>query len=264
MKTLIIMPISRGEHLTKVFNRLELLKCDRNHTSLLVSVHGDKELLKQVQILVDGSNFADKGIVEYKTKRKARTGSPAHRRKDIANIHNEIRQTIRLTSPLHGGYDYIFGLEDDTIIADNTLLKLMALASQKASAGIVSGIEVGRWGIPYIGAWKADSVYDTSLLTTVQPYQQSGIEEVDATGLFCFLTKAEYYLNHEFKPYLDILGPDVDFGLALRQQGLQNYIDWSISCGHIDKNGNTLYANKDIRGVKYTKGRKAWLYQSYS
>lgn len=257
MKILIVLPISREEHLTKVFNRLELLKCDRRNTDLIVSIHGDKALVTRAMQLTRDSNFHNQTIVEYK-KKKTRTSSPVARRQTIANIHNLIRSSVI------GQYDYVFGLEDDTLIADNTLQKLTVLASGKPNAGIISGVEVGRWGVPYIGAWKADSVYDTSLLTTVLPFQQAGIEEVDATGLFCFIVKAEYYLNHEFKPYIDVLGADVDFGLALRQQGLQNYIDWSIQCGHINKNGEILYPTKDIKAVKYQKGKKSWLYTSYS
>jgi hypothetical protein len=71
-----------------------------------------------------------------------------------------------------------------------------------------------------------------------------------AAGLYCSVTKAEHYLQHIFKPFGDILGPDVDFGIALRQQGLRNYIDYSVDCAHL--NGEQVFTLKNSNPVKIT------------
>jgi len=38
LKTLIVLPVSREQHLVKVFASLELLECDRERTGLMASL----------------------------------------------------------------------------------------------------------------------------------------------------------------------------------------------------------------------------------
>src|SRR5207247_1432698 len=105
----------------------------------------------------------------------------------------------------------------------------------------------------YVGAWKADNVYDITNIKSCLPlplYQTGDnfqlkkspvIEEIDAGGFYCFMTKRDYYIKHEFRPYgRDVFGPDVEFGLSLRREGYKNYIDWSLSCKHMRSDGSAL------------------------
>jgi hypothetical protein len=49
----IILPISREQHLLKVFASLELLECERDWTSLLAFVDGDADLFLTARSLVE-------------------------------------------------------------------------------------------------------------------------------------------------------------------------------------------------------------------
>jgi len=49
----IILPISREQHLLKVFASLELLECERDRTSLLAFVDGDADLFLTARNLVE-------------------------------------------------------------------------------------------------------------------------------------------------------------------------------------------------------------------
>jgi hypothetical protein len=57
--TKIILPVSREQHLLRVFASLEILECDRERTGLLVYVDGDEALYEVVANLVDQSKFAE-------------------------------------------------------------------------------------------------------------------------------------------------------------------------------------------------------------
>jgi hypothetical protein len=56
----IILPVSREQHLLRVFASLEMLDCDRARTNLLVFVDGDESLFLTARNLVDQSKFADR------------------------------------------------------------------------------------------------------------------------------------------------------------------------------------------------------------
>lgn len=85
---------------------------------------------------------------------------------------------------------------------------------------------------------------------------KDGIEMIDAGGFYCYLTKFESFMKHEFEPYLQVLGPDVNYGLALRKTGSTNYVDWSIKCEHYDQKGQLVKKNPVQSTL--TKGEKNW------
>jgi hypothetical protein len=118
---------------------------------------------------------------------------------------------------------------------DMRLLVLVEVYARYPHAGLVSGVELGRWGIPHVGAWQADDAYDTTSLRSPGP--GAGVQEVDATGMYCFLTKASTYMKHEFGLFDGFLGPDIDFGMSLRREGYRNFIDWGVSCIHMRREG---------------------------
>lgn len=249
-KVEIVLPISRSEHLQALFARLEHIECDTSQTSLLAYVDGDKALFEQVQQYVEQSKFATRRCVHRHGKDgKVSNVDRVARRKRIASIHNELKSLV-------GECDYIFGLEDDTIPHGDVLKSLLHDYSIYPYAGFIEGVELGRWRVPYVGAWRANSVYETTSIQSCLPAQEI-IEEIDAGGFYCFMTKREHYVNHNFKPYgYDLLGPDVEFGFSLRQQGYKNYIDWSITCRHMQQDGTALTVlNTTIAHARIEKRR---------
>lgn len=249
----IVIPISRPDHLMPLFSALDALGCDAEKTALLTYVDGDKALYDAVATLTDNSKFTVKRCIQRKAD-KVPFGIP-DRRVRIAQIHNELK-------PLVGDCQYVFGLEDDTIPPSSALRLLLADYGIAPHAGFISGVEPGRWGVPYIGAWRADDVYEPTKLETLP--RGLGIEEIDAGGFYCFLTKREHYVNHHFKPWNgNVLGPDVDYGLALRREGYKNYADFTVCCKHLQADGKALTMGGPLARVQVNKvmrgKRELWL-----
>lgn len=150
----------------------------------------------------------------------------AERRVRITNIHNQLREII-------GDCDWVFSMEDDSILPPDALRRLVKFVKLHEDVGIVTGVELGRWGVPYVGAWRVDDINNVGKVISLENRTATPcIEGLDACGLYCGLIRAEYYKKHDFFTN-NGLGPDVNLGLFLRRQGLKNYIDWGIHVTHL-------------------------------
>lgn len=244
----IILPVSRPHYLRRIFAQLDMMPCDVNNTNLLVYVDGDMMLFNDTRNYVLQSKFIEKLCV-YRKKGKPSVNHINSRRERIAKIHNEIKEIV-------GGCDYVFLLEDDTLIPLNTLDKLLKDYSVYPYAGFISGVQVGRWGMTACGLWKVDNPYNIQHIQSQLPPAVHNIQEIDAAGLYCCLAKREHYVTTEFTPFAPILGPDVSFGLALRQRGFKNYVDWSIQTAHLTKQGEIKVHNTTLQKVTFQKTEK--------
>jgi hypothetical protein len=248
--TTIILPISRNQHLLKVFASLELLECDRERTGLLVCVDGESELYLTVRNLVEQSKFTKRLSVQGNIPGERREFSINTRRRRISAIHNEVRKLIKPC-------EYVFLIEDDGVLPPDALSRLLADYMAHPYAGFIEGVELGRWGIPHVGAWRADDVYDMKRLESAMPARpellndatraigripDQVVEEVDAGGLYATLTRYRHYVDHKFQPYeACAFGPDLEWGIWLRQQGYRNYIDWSVAVEHCQADGTSVH-----------------------
>lgn len=249
----IFMPVSRRDHLPRVFASLELLDCQAENTNLLVVVDGDNNLFIEVRNMVEMSRFGQRLCLQFKSKHTLKQYGIQERRLRISDIHNFAKQHIQ-------DCEYVFGLEDDTIIPPDTLRKLLRNYGIYPFAGFIEGIEMGRWGIPYIGAWTVDDVYNPQKIESTP--LKKGIHEIDSGGFYCFITKRDFYVSHNFKPYgengSNDLGPDVDYGITLRKMGLLNYADYSIKCAHKKGDGELNFNNTEPRIVTFVKKDARW------
>jgi hypothetical protein len=51
----------------------------------------------------------------------------------------------------------------------------------------------------------------------------------------------QHYIDHEFRPYDGCaFGPDIEWGVALRQKGYRNYLDWSVAMEHCRPDGTSV------------------------
>lgn len=241
----IFLPVSRATYLQQVFTALELLDCDREKTNLLVLVDGDATLFIDARNRTELSKFASRLCVQWKSKHTLRHYDIAGRRMRIADIHNDAKQYI-------GECEFIFGVEDDTIIQSNSLKKLLADFGRYPYAGFIQGVQLGRWGIPHVGAWLFDDIYEPTKITSATP--NKGVLPIDAGGFYCYLTRKVDFVKHDYKPFDgNSLGPDVDFGIELRRAGIQNYIDWSIETIHKSKDKDITPMNTEVRNVTFMK-----------
>jgi hypothetical protein len=251
MTTTIFIPISRVEHLQRLFLALEMLDCDAGSTNLVTYVDGPADLFVAARNLTEASRFNQRLCVQrLKSGPASRVFDISNRRVRIAAIQNEVKEYL-------GSCDFILGLEDDTTPPPHALRQLQHDYVLHPYAGFIEGVELGRWGVPYVGAWRADDVYEPTKFESAMPPEgptAGGVEEIDAGGFYCYLTKAQTFLAHHHAPYGEALGPDVAYGLALRQQGFQNYIDWALRCAHYQQDGTPVNAKpRQVRLIRETE-----------
>lgn len=253
MKTTIVMPVSRKDFIPRIFAQLDMMNFDSENTNLLCYVDGTVDLFAYVRDFVVESRFKEKLCV-YRKKGLPNISHIRMRRQRIADIHNEMKAIV-------GACDYVFLIEDDTLLPLNALEKLLRDYGLNPYAGFISGVQVGRWGFTVPGVWRVDNPYNVKTVQSMLPSQAKYdgiagpliIEEIDAAGLYCCLTKRDNYLKANFTPFDSILGPDVSFGLALRREGYKNYVDWSITTSHLTKQGEITVSNVKLQQIKFTK-----------
>lgn len=247
MTTTILLLVSRETFLDELFKSLEDLRCNLSETALLVIVNGEAGLYVKTRNLCEASKYPERLCLQVKPKSKVRQYDIGGRRKRISALHNYAK--------LHVNTDYVFGIEDDTIVPSNALEKLGE--EYVEGVGMIEGVEMGRWGVPYIGAWTADNVNEPTEITSL--LRSEGLEEIDAGGFYCFLTKSEYYKAHDFKPFDNNgLGPDVDFSLALRRKGLKNYASFDVECIHKQPDHDIKFGVTIPRQVRMFKKGGQW------
>lgn len=232
-----------------------MMDCDAEKTNLLVYVDGDQRLFELARNLTVASKFKQKLCI-FRAKGVTNVGSVRRRRQRIADIHNELKQYLLKC-------DYVFLIEDDGILPLNALKVLLSHYSMNSYAGFISGAEIGRWGYTVVGVWKiVGDIYNINHIESMIPpkeaFRGSALEECDAAGIYCSLTRRDNYMNHTFKPFEDVLGPDSDWGFSLRQQGFKNYVDWGIRLDHLTKNGKISFSNTHLQQLMLTRGGTVW------
>jgi hypothetical protein len=148
--TTIILPISREQHLLKVFASLELLECDRERTSLLAFVDGEADLFLTARNLVEQSKFAERLCVQGDIPGKCREFQHQHPPapdKCRTQRDPQVDQALRVRVLI----------EDDGVLPPDALSRLLADYLAHPYAGFIEGVELGRWGIPHVGAWSTDA-----------------------------------------------------------------------------------------------------------
>lgn len=224
MKITAIFPVSRTSYLDRVIE--SLLNQTHKPNNLIVIFDGVDSDFLYVRNKVVGLDFENILCVPSNNTRPAFT--IAERRWHIVNIHNQFKELI-------GDCDWVFSVEDDGILPPDALEKLVNRVDN--ATGMVTGVELGRWGIPYVGAWRVDDVFNPQKVTSVENKTDTNeLEEIDGCGLYCALIRADLYKEHIFDTR-NGLGPDVNLGLFLRQKGYKNYIDWSIHLTHLTNLG---------------------------
>jgi hypothetical protein len=248
------MPVSRMEHLDRIYAGLELLECDRERTSILTLVDGDANLFLKCRNLTEQSKFASRLCIQRKPSGVESRYNLQRRRVRISAIHNELRQHVPAC-------DYVFGLEDDGVVRPDALARLLRAYTIYPFAGLISGVQIGRHGIQHLGLWSVDDVYEPTSITSLMPGE--GVQEIDAAGMYAFLTKRDNYVRHEFRPFQNNdLGPDVEWTLALRQAGYKNYSDFDVPVEHRKDDGTSVtLSNTVVQQVRLSKSVDRWQHE---
>lgn len=176
----------------------------------------------------------------------------AIRRMRVADLNNQAKDMV---AECDG--DYIIGLEDDTVFDRDPdfIFKLLECFTQPLVA-FVEGVQVGRWGANIIGAWEADDVFDPKEIKTLLP--GPGYQNITGGGFYGYATRKNLFLDcAHYTSSAQPWGPDVNFGLWLRQRGYKCLINWNLIFGHADWNSvryaDDLPPREQLAQVIYTK-----------
>lgn len=256
----IILPVSRPDYLKRIFAQLELMACDATKTNLFVYVDGNLQLFEIARNLTVQSKFNQKLCV-FRRKGIPDIASVVKRRQRISDIHNEIKEYVNKC-------EYVFLIEDDTLIPTNTFEKMQKNYVQKPHAGLITGVQINRWGFNTTGIWHVDNPYDIKEIKSLVPpvntmqklftEQPKTFQEIDAAGFYCMFTSWELYQSVSHKPFAPILGPDVNYGIELRTKGYKNYVDWSINTIHLTKKGEIKVFDNPVQQVTFTSSPEGW------
>jgi hypothetical protein len=179
------------------------------------------------------------------------------RRLRIADIKNQSKFLISNTD-----CEYVLGLEDDTVFEGMDICRLLTPLVNSPHVGFVEGVQAGRHDTKMIGAWRANELQDPTEITTILPPQDgSEYEQITGGGFYGYMTRRELYLNCEYyassaQPW----GPDVNFGMWLRQRGFRCLIDWRTRFGHNDHNRIT-WPDQAITEARFIKNKATGMWE---
>lgn len=234
----------------------------------IAAMHRFTDIDIELLVWMDNKEISDSFVIDKFEKHELpfsytvkNTGNPEphearlfYRRDRIRDSLTALQQHIRERGRK---YDMMFMVEDDTIIQQDTLHRLLMdwkeLNDQDIKVGLVEGVQVGRHGIRMIGAWRMDNLENPTKMSTVKFNKSSFFEKIDGGGLYCFITPMELFLAHTFYWHDECFSVDVTYGIELRKKGYTNIIDWTVITGHTDQSGNVLYPNDNCVLAAYEK-----------
>lgn len=177
---------------------------------------------------------------------------------DIAYRRTRICVMKEKSKELIANSKYIFGLEDDTIAPPNAFTRLLEHITANSSCAVVSGVEVGRHTIPFIGVWTIEPLEDPIKISSV-PYMSKGTQEVDGCGWYCYITPTDLYKQAHYRYEAECLGPDVVYAWDQRRAGYKVLVDWNVLCNHMMENGKWLIPSNNTAQIVWDKYNNDWI-----
>lgn len=246
LKLTIFLPITRKDRLPKIGQQMRDLDTSGFDVSILaISDNKDVTVDDIKRVLPD----------KYHSKILT-TGLPGASEFNIQARRGRITDVFTMARKHISPYGFVFVVEDDTDINSNALQCLSetyAAYSYQDLVGLVSGVQCGRHGFKMLGLWRAES--DNVMVTL--PYQEKEMtQQIDASGFYCMLTKAELFKSAKFR--YGAFGPDVCYGVDLSKKGYQNFVDWRVRTGH-DTGNKVLWPDANCITIKYVNVDGEWM-----
>ena len=111
-------------------------KVKDEEVAILCIVDGNDELFLNTRNRVESLRFKERLTIQMPSS-SVKTFNLKARRARIAELHNEYKKYIKDS-------EFVFGVEDDTLIPHNAISRLLDDYSLKPEAGLIEAVEVGR------------------------------------------------------------------------------------------------------------------------
>lgn len=188
--------------------------------------------------------------------------SISDRRKKIAENHKLLVEIVKEKKP-----DFVWQVEQDSVLPSDCLKRLIqrykdiATQSDNENWGYISGIQIGRHGIYHVGAWNIPNK-NAEEFSSVDYRLHEGVK-VSATGFYCLLAPVEVWLSGKATWKDEAWGPDVNWGLSIREKGYHIFVDMDLHIGH--QTGDRVIWPSDISvcNVIYYRTKDGWKYKTY-
>ena len=228
--------ISREYCLDKYFECVKELEMPRKKMHWLVYVdNDDEEMIERIRKFAE-----EEGKRFYSWRMFATMRKPVDDYRRVERIRNNFKTILReIKDPLIGT-PYFFMLEDDTIPKDKrAFYKLDKYL--KDGVAMVSGVESNRGDKKVLGIvklkWKGNRLLERHCLKP----KKKGVEEVDATGWYCFVGRTDAFKEEYISSVAYTWAAnDIIFGWKLRQAGWKILVNWSIWCSHLSLENGTV------------------------
>jgi FkbM family methyltransferase len=162
----------------------------------------------------------------------------------------QIDQIRNLIAHWASHFDYLFSVDSDIVLPNDTLVKMLS-----HDVDMVSGVYIQRKPAQEIvEIYRKNNIGGVSNVPFIQ-LQPAGLHEVDGCGFGCVLVKSEVirkigYPQFVYKSAIDhahTVSEDVYFCGKAQEKGAKIYVDSTIVCNHI---GNTVFVPDDIMSEK--------------
>jgi hypothetical protein len=177
------------------------------------------------------------------------TGIEARRKRIARN-----QQLLKRMMLGHDVYDYVIQIEGDSVLEPDTFKKMIKLAQflhkRNDSFGYLSGVQIGRHGLYCIGAWHVAA--NRRKFQSIN-HKLTGLQKVDATGFYCFIAPYSVWMRGMSWWEGERWGPDVNYGLSLREQGFTLYVDMDLQIPHATERGQIDFDNINLCTVAFEK-----------
>lgn len=134
-------------------------------------------------------------------------------------------------------YDYLFSVDSDIILPQDTLVKML-----RHDKDMVSGVYLQERPGSYLEAYKPNA---TGGMTNLQWHEvaRPDLYEVVGCGFGCVLVKSwvfqkmqyPHFVYHSALDHANTVSEDVDFCIKARNLGARIFLDSTILCGHVKK-----------------------------
>jgi glycosyltransferase involved in cell wall biosynthesis len=157
-------------------------------------------------------------------------------------IANFIKIIINQAAQKMGGSEFLFMVEDDTLVPENAYGRLLPLIKRGHKTVYASGIECGRGFTKHTGiCWlKKNDKGEITGRTIPSMKTLKGVVEIGGGGWYCWIGRArelQHWTTRMPMRCFDgkMLGPDVMMAHDLQQFGYSCLCDTTLQCDHYDE-----------------------------
>jgi len=242
---------------------IHLLVYDNTEDSLL-----EKALISKVSALLPF--FASVRLFKSYLKGRGNIQGSGNEHFRKSKLFNIWRMWLRLKKMIHT--PYMFVLEDDTIYPPNAFQRLLGLVMRNSRVGFATAIETGRFSYPWLPVRLGVHKIKMQGMKVIERCSLSpnlrGLQEIDASGVYCFAAKTEAWLSgfHGYDPialHVPFFALDNVLTWNMKQHGWRLLADFSLWCSHLEATSGRIIAFSKAQAVEMAD---IWLpqYKNYA